>query len=338
MPIQFGCQVCGEKIATPDELAGKVIRCPTCNNKVGVPMPVLELLAIRAMEEPLVRRAEPTSRRFWHDPVVVIGATVPTVILVAFIAYLVGVNVGSKRGLTDRIDIASASPDSPRRELKAPADGVYQVIDEFHKPSLRPDVGGHRMIHVRLNGKVSEDVLREISVELKAKNTKPFLYTSIDFWLPGKGAGMGPGNRNAWAKAFFNGDNPTVQILGLSIEAEYRYRTDPVFLPDKASEIGIWLLDDGIASEQLVFYRIDDEWRWHSGESDEEKQQYILLKELPDDEGRCLHPTGSTDRYVVLPNGDLKLYNGSGKLLDYVRQQSPSPPIRRTIHPSKKIR
>ena len=261
-------------------------------------------------------------------------------ILIAFIAYLVGVNVGSREGPADRTETSSKPPDLlPPHERTAQIEHPYQVIDEFHKPPHpHPDSNGHRMISVLLNGKVSEDVLRKIAIELKAKNTEPFLYTSIKFFLTGKGKGMGPGNRNTWAMSYFNGDDPGVQILGLSIELEHHYRTNPVILPTNASDVGIWLVDDGIGSTQYVFYRINDEWRWHFGERAEEKQKHIMLRELPDSEGRCVQPTGSTDRYILLPNGDLKIYDGSGKLLDHVSQQSPPPPIQRTVHQSRKIR
>jgi hypothetical protein len=361
MPIEVTCE-CGKRFRAKDEYAGKRGICPACKQAFVVPVSVdLEPLEpqIASMRDaattpgrdiksdlagqgkPAPEQTESKSRkRFWHDPVVIIGATVPIVSLIAFIAYLVGVNVGSKRGPTDRIDINSTSPElSLPHEPKAQVKHPYQVIDEIHKPPHpRLSSDGHRMIYVRLNGKVSEDVLREISMELKAKNTEPFVYTTIWFWLPGKGEGMGPGNTSAWAMTRFNGNDPSVQIVGLSLEDEHRYRTDPVILPVDASDVGIWLIDNGVGSQQLVFYRINDEWRWHFHERDEKKQRHILLKELPDDDGRCLQPTGSIDRYIVLPNGDLKIYGGSRRLLAYVCQQSPPPPIRRTTHPSTKIR
>jgi hypothetical protein len=160
----------------------------------------------------------------------------------------------------------------------------------------------------------------------------------IGFGCPARGEGVVPGNTGPWAQGYFNGEDPRVQILGLSLKDGYRYRTDPVILPAEAPGIAIWLIDDGVSIHQLVFYRINDEWRWHFRESDEDKQKYIQLKELPDDEGRCRQPTDSTDRYILLSNGELKIYAGSGKLLDHVSQQAPPPPVRRTAQPSAKIR
>jgi hypothetical protein len=342
MPITFPCSVCGDSLATPDELAGKLISCPTCNNRIGVPVPALESLAVQALEEPLVPRpvADAVSRPFWRDPVVLIGAAVPTLILTAFIAYLVGVNVGSKRMPTDQMNVNTASPDPVAPHARAAHfKHPYEVIEEIHNPPHpSPVVKGHRMIDVRLSGKVAEEVLREISLDVKARNSEPFFYTSISFYLPGKGKGMGPSNRNAWATAYFSGDAWGVQIAGLSIKDEYWLRTHALILPDRALDICIWLIDDGFGSQQIVFYRLADEWRWHFREPHEEKQRHIMLKELPDNEGRCFQPTGSTVRYVVFPNGDLKLYTGEGMLIHHTSQQSPPPPIRRTTHPSAKIR
>lgn len=39
MTIEFNCEHCGKKIEAPDNVAGKLGKCPGCHNKIKVPKP-----------------------------------------------------------------------------------------------------------------------------------------------------------------------------------------------------------------------------------------------------------------------------------------------------------
>jgi hypothetical protein len=329
MPIEIRC-VCGTALRVRDQDAGKHATCPACRRDFVIAAKSGPSATIEDLPDSAI-----VGRRWWNDPVIVVGAAIPSAILLAFFGYLVG----------SRREPATAPPatahvqgetSKPTRNPKIPIELSYPVIKErFNPPRSAPLFPVSRLVDIRLNMKVSEEVLREICLEIKAKETAQFEFTRISFWLPGRGPHAGGGS--PWAVANFD-EGPSVQILGFTIEQEKFYRTDPLILPAMASDIGIWLIDDGTGSHQIVIYRIDDEWRYHFRERDEAKQKYISLKELPDHEGRCLQPTDSTDRYILLPNGDLKLYSPPGMLLHHVSQQSPTPPIQRTTHQSAKLK
>jgi hypothetical protein len=102
MSIHAVCE-CGKKFEAKDEYEGRRAICPSCKRefvfqRAGIPIfqEVLELpppLPIRVDDDDNYCQPEspPTpepSRPFWKDPIVVIGAAVPTAILAVFFVYL----------------------------------------------------------------------------------------------------------------------------------------------------------------------------------------------------------------------------------------------------------
>ena len=90
MAINVTCE-CGKRFEAKDEYEGRRAICPSCRREFvfqrqGIPVfhEVVEpSLATLQTHQDELERQEPTevSRRFWKDPVVVIGAAVPTLIL-----------------------------------------------------------------------------------------------------------------------------------------------------------------------------------------------------------------------------------------------------------------
>ncbi len=53
MPIKFHCEHCGKKVTAPDDAGGKRGKCPSCKQKIFIPMPEDELEEIPlAPEDP----------------------------------------------------------------------------------------------------------------------------------------------------------------------------------------------------------------------------------------------------------------------------------------------
>src|SRR4051794_1244777 len=93
MAITGTCGVCGRAYTVGDDAAGRKARCPACKETFVVPpsrdLPGVHLLVPAiAPGSPREEQPAPASRPFWKDPVVVVGAAVPTFILVAFLVYL----------------------------------------------------------------------------------------------------------------------------------------------------------------------------------------------------------------------------------------------------------
>lgn len=108
-----------------------------------------------------------------------------------------------------------------------PEDVTYTVIDANVIPGMK------RSLDIRLNRRVSEEVLRSIALELKGKDPKDYERTFISYYLPGQSVGAG-----GWATTQFN---PDLEVLILEPTAEQaksldRGRNDP-----SREVLGAWL-------------------------------------------------------------------------------------------------
>jgi hypothetical protein len=94
--IEFSCR-CGAELRVRDENAGRRAKCPRCAAILDIPDRPAEPIVRVETDAPLSRRSAPVEqesqalakpKRFYRDPVVLVGAAVPTAILVAFFSYL----------------------------------------------------------------------------------------------------------------------------------------------------------------------------------------------------------------------------------------------------------
>ena len=121
-------------------------------------------------------------------------------------------------------------------------DNFYSTIDTELIPGIK------RSLTVRLYNKVSEEALRSIALDLKAKDSTHYDRTFITYYLPGMQIGSG-----AWATTHFN---PTleVRILGLTDEEQ---RTLIQGTPSSSQEtIGRWIVQ-GPVSYTISLYKKD---------------------------------------------------------------------------------
>jgi enamine deaminase RidA (YjgF/YER057c/UK114 family)/DNA-directed RNA polymerase subunit RPC12/RpoP len=108
MPIVFSCQ-CGKEFNAKDDNAGKRARCPQCRREFVIPnrsvfgpiepttqaeppplppnMPPVFAVPVSDAKIQHIQ-AEDASRPFYRDPIIVVGATIPTLILTVFFGYL----------------------------------------------------------------------------------------------------------------------------------------------------------------------------------------------------------------------------------------------------------
>jgi hypothetical protein len=178
-----------------------------------------------------------------------------------------------------------------------------------------------------LNTKVSEDVLRQIALEVKSKERKQYEYTRINFFLPGKGPGMGPGNTSAWAMADFD-EGLRVSIMGFSIAEEQSMRASPLSLPVGSNPLGTWLMDDGTSKTRITIYGRNAGWFYHLQYAGTPEPSAVEMDEFPAESGRAFKMRAGSDRYIIGSTGELGIYNGEGKLLHRLARIIPPPPDR----------
>ncbi len=111
MAIKFSCSACGKRLSVQDENAGRRSKCPVCGHEIQVPL--LTGLEPHIPSEPIPPSLPPAGmqftddgepadaergRPFWKDPIVVIGAAVPTLVLSVFFTYLAWPHIRAIRG------------------------------------------------------------------------------------------------------------------------------------------------------------------------------------------------------------------------------------------------
>lgn len=104
---------------------------------------------------------------------------------------------------------------TPRESKVIPSEVTFTIVKEDKIP------GAKRSLDIRLNKKVSEEVLRAIALKLKAQDAGAYERTFIAYYLPEMTIGTG-----AWATTHFNPDLE-IRILGLGVEAENKALNPP---------------------------------------------------------------------------------------------------------------
>jgi hypothetical protein len=338
MAISFRCE-CGKRFRAEEELRGRRGTCPQCKRefvvreKVGREPPAADAIPRRVQPVAPVQidisaYDEVTSGTHGSHAkrAGIAGWLVAGLLLVALctLPWILSTKGSQPRSDAQQGQIAAlVSARNPR----IPVEVTYPVIGEYFSPEHpTPSFPGKRTIEIRLNTKVSESVLREIALELKAKETTQYEYTRIFFYLPGKGPGVGPGNTSPWASADFD-SGLQVYIMGLSLDQETEYRTRPLNLPAGSVPFGTWIIENGAGGHPVTIYSRDNRVFYDLQYGGSDGPGWIEMEELPTGSGRAFRTlNNSTDRYIVLPNGDLELYTGEGKLLYHLRPVQPPPP------------
>lgn len=165
--LEVTCPTCGKALKADESAAGRTVRCPGCLGRISIP-PITPKPAEKAIEPPL------PSRPFWKDPVVVIGAAVPTIILVVFFGYLLSER--SARLFRDRVV-----------SMKEEGDRLHDTGDEraalyaygrlleyiggrsLFDPQLRADVEAARRAHASLEAKLKPILEKEAADRRRAE-------------------------------------------------------------------------------------------------------------------------------------------------------------------------
>jgi hypothetical protein len=99
MAIEITCE-CGKRFRAKDEYAGRRGICPACRAEFSIPVPAAESTKPTASAPPPIASGESERERngsieqttakrpIWKDPILVIGAAVPTTILMTFFGFL----------------------------------------------------------------------------------------------------------------------------------------------------------------------------------------------------------------------------------------------------------
>ena len=177
-----------------------------------------------------------------------------------------------------------------------PADVSYEVIDTYILPGIK------RQLDVRLNKKVSEDILRAIALELKSNDSRQYDRTFICYYLPDMVVDAG-----AWATTHFD---PTleIRIIGLSIQEEQALMGGST--PQDAEVIGIWI--DDWTSSRITIYQENGSLYMEQVFSDGSSRKEELVENSSTLGRRFNMKEKSIDYFIIDSEGNLQLRDNLG--------------------------
>ncbi len=216
-----------------------------------------------------------------------------------------------------------------KRNPRIPADVSYTVIDDYTiNEGFMPKGPRKRWLSVRLNKKVPKDVLRAITLELKAQENPQLEGHNIKYYLPWI--------EHTWAVTDDSpGRNPgyDVSINGLTQEQEDFLRNEPS--PPGRELIGRWI-KESIQGYRITIYKENAHYFMEHGSVGGSKLIFeMTVVRLPaslvfrgkiggkysevDAKGNVkpfdFDARGWTDCYLVDSQGDLQLLNSEDKVV-----------------------
>jgi len=200
------------------------------------------------------------------------------------------------------------------RNPKIPVEVSYPIVEDDEEYNA---FSKKRIVEVSLNMKVTEEVLREIALEVKATEKHQYERTFINYYVPNPVPG---GKKEIWASSHFN---PTlvVEIRGLSVEDEAKLRGLP--LKHQGKRIGAWLIDSQYSSRVEVLY--EDGELFYTASFYTKGDPYIQeMVELPPGKTRGFKTKQeSHDVYEIGEDDNLWLRDDDGLILTAVSLGKP---------------
>ena len=338
LSVAYDCPKCGERLRSTTDQIGEEDSCPTCESTFLVPgeqelqrhgdkeMAVAERRVRMAAETALAvkekrsRQEQQTTEEFkgtedsrrlrqvLASDAGRIGGLVAVVLFAVFILISTLADPGDSTPIPgERLRSLPGNPsplisDIPLSQpVNSPLpEGVsYEIISEEVIPKLK------RSVDIRLNKRVSENVLTEIAFTLKASKAESFEKTFIGYYLPDMQV-----NAGYWATTYFT-PNLEVRIIGLTADDAGKLATQ---LPEQdRDEIGRWL-DESAFNKRVTIFRKDgklymeDAYSDGSGGVTEIRERESVIGRRFDK----LSESAAGDHWILDSSGDLQLHDNEG--------------------------
>jgi hypothetical protein len=154
--------------------------------------------------------------------------------------------------------LSTSMPKISAETIEAPS---YSIISENQSKDVK------RSVDVRLEKKVSAEVLKTIAEKIKGTERKKFERTFITYYLPEMKVGSG-----AWATSHFDPDLK-VKIIGLTADEEDKLTNDAK--STSRDVVGIWLDTRPAVSATITIFRENKklflEWKFKDGSRSSEE-------------------------------------------------------------------
>lgn len=180
-----------------------------------------------------------------------------------------------------------------------PEDVTYEIINENVVPDTK------RSLDIRLNRRVSEEILQLLGNKLKNSDSRNHKRMFILYYLPDMNVDAG-----AWAKTHYNPDLE-VEILGSTVEEAKALRQSS---NDSSREvIGRWLDEDAFTESRLVLLRKDGNLYMEQtyGDGSSRVMEVVEKQSL---RGRRIERKNedTVDYWLIDENGNLQIRDDKG--------------------------
>lgn len=224
-----------------------------------------------------------------------------SVIAIVFFVWI-GCN-DPRKSSTDRHPTVTPQPAqqlSKNQDEIIPDDVSFSIIETSTLPGIK------RSLDVRINKKVSEQILRSIALKLKSSDSQTYKRTFITYYLPGMTIGAG-----AWATTHFNPDLE-IRILGLTSEKEKKLISEPI--PEKRKIIGRWLDESPFAGSRITIFQKDKKTFIERTFSDNSSIKEELIEKKSQLGRRFDKVNGSNagDHWIIGSDGNLQIRDNDG--------------------------
>jgi hypothetical protein len=179
----------------------------------------------------------------------------------------------------------------------------YSIISEKKVPNIK------RSLEVRLNKKVSTEVLETIAYKLMQLDKSRYPRTFIAYYLPDMEVGAG-----AWATTHFT-PNIEVKILGATAEEEARLKSPPANPKDNI--LGDWYCNQPFLESRTSLYIKDNRIYLKnvfkdgsSGVDEMIEKKSAMGRRFEEKE---VNPNG--EYYLINTNGLLEIWSQNGKIV-----------------------
>jgi len=192
-------------------------------------------------------------------------------------------------------------PQNKPIDLVAIPEGVkYDIINSDVMPGIK------RTLNIRLNQKVSKEVLTTIAMKLKDMDKNIYARTFILYYLPNMQVGKG-----AWATTHFDPDLK-VNIQGIAIEDEMKM-TENSEMPSR-KVIGSWLDESPGSPSKIIIYFENEKYYMQNIYPDGSSGVQQIVKK-PSSQGQRFERikySRAGDYYLIDSKGNLQIRDNEG--------------------------